>query len=164
MAFTSEAIAKIRVSAEGQDGLGSFLNKTKPVLAQGVKLMFAKLLIANRGEIACRIIKTARRMGIATVALYSDADQDALHVHLADEAVHIGPAPSKDSYLQAQRIIDVAKKVGADIIHPGYGFLSENAEFARLCEDNQLVFVGPPIAAIDAMGFKICRQADHARC
>lgn len=116
--------------------------------------MFAKLLIANRGEIACRVIKTARKMGITTVALYSDADQNALHVHLADEAVHIGPAASRDSYLQSDKIIDVALKVGADIIHPGYGFLSENAEFARRCEDNQLVFVGPPVAAIDVMGSK----------
>lgn len=116
--------------------------------------MLIKLLIANRGEISCRIIKTAKRMGIHTVALYSDADADALHVQMADEAVHIGPAPSKDSYLQAERIIEVARKVGADMIHPGYGFLSENANFARLCEDNQIVFVGPPVAAIDAMGSK----------
>ncbi|GAA0360120.1 acetyl/propionyl/methylcrotonyl-CoA carboxylase subunit alpha [Bowmanella denitrificans] len=116
--------------------------------------MLIKLLIANRGEISCRIIKTAKRMGIHTVAVYSDADADALHVQMADEAVHIGPAPSKDSYLQAERIIEVARKVGADMIHPGYGFLSENAEFARLCEDNQIIFVGPPVPAIDAMGSK----------
>lgn len=116
--------------------------------------MLIKLLIANRAEISCRIIKTAKRMGIHTVALYSDADADALHVQMADEAVHIGPPPSKDSYLQAERIIEVARKVGADMIHPGYGFLSENAHFARLCEDNQIVFVGPPVPAIDAMGSK----------
>ncbi|MDF2179953.1 acetyl/propionyl/methylcrotonyl-CoA carboxylase subunit alpha [Aliiglaciecola sp. CAU 1673] len=116
--------------------------------------MLVKLLIANRGEIACRVIRTAKRMGIHTVALYSDADANALHVQMADEAVHIGPAPSKESYLQAERIIEVAKKVGADMIHPGYGFLSENANFARLCEDNQIIFVGPPVAAIDAMGSK----------
>ncbi|GAB3034036.1 acetyl/propionyl/methylcrotonyl-CoA carboxylase subunit alpha [Bowmanella dokdonensis] len=116
--------------------------------------MLVKLLIANRGEISCRIIRTAKRMGIHTVAVYSDADANALHVQMADEAVHIGPAPSRDSYLQAQKIIEVARKVGADMIHPGYGFLSENAEFARLCEDNQIVFVGPPVPAIDAMGSK----------
>ena len=116
--------------------------------------MFSKLLIANRGEISCRIIKTARRMGIATVAVYSDADANALHVSMADEAVHIGAAPSRDSYLQGQRIIDVANKVGADAIHPGYGFLSENADFCRLCEHNGIVFVGPPVGAIEAMGSK----------
>jgi 3-methylcrotonyl-CoA carboxylase alpha subunit len=116
--------------------------------------MFQKLLIANRGEISCRIIKTARRMGGATVALYSDADAQALHVQLADEALHIGPAPSKQSYLQAEKIIRLAKQIGVDAIHPGYGFLSENAEFARLCEQNNIVFVGPPVAAIEAMGSK----------
>lgn len=116
--------------------------------------MFSKLLIANRGEICCRIIKTAQRMGVATVAVYSDADAEALHVKMADEAVNIGPAPSRDSYLQAQRVIDVAKRVGADAIHPGYGFLSENAEFCRLCEQNNIVFVGPPVGAIEAMGSK----------
>jgi 3-methylcrotonyl-CoA carboxylase alpha subunit len=116
--------------------------------------MFSKLLIANRGEISCRIIKTAKRMGVATVALYSDADAQALHVQLADEALHIGPAPSKQSYLQGERIIKLAKQVGADAIHPGYGFLSENAEFARMCQQNNIVFVGPPVGAIEAMGSK----------
>lgn len=116
--------------------------------------MFKKLLIANRGEICCRVIKTAKKMGIATVAVYSDADASALHVQMADEAINIGPAPSRDSYLQAERIIDVAKKVGADAIHPGYGFLSENAQFCRLCEQNNIVFVGPPVGAIEAMGSK----------
>ena len=116
--------------------------------------MFTKLLIANRGEISCRIIKTAKRMGILTVALYSDADQHALHVRMADEAVHVGPSPSKDSYLQAEKIIQIAQKVGADAIHPGYGFLSENATFANLCKQNDIVFVGPPVAAIQAMGSK----------
>jgi 3-methylcrotonyl-CoA carboxylase alpha subunit len=116
--------------------------------------MLTKLLIANRGEIACRIIKTARRMGIRTVAVYSDADTQSLHVQMADEAVHIGPAPSKDSYLQAERIIDVAKQVNADMIHPGYGFLSENANFSRLCKENDIVFIGPPVGAIEAMGSK----------
>lgn len=116
--------------------------------------MFNKLLIANRGEISCRIIKTAKRLGISTVAIYSDADSQSLHVQMADEAVNIGPAPSKDSYLQAQRIIDEAVKLGVDAIHPGYGFLSENAHFARLCEAHKIVFVGPPVGAIEAMGSK----------
>lgn len=116
--------------------------------------MIKKLLIANRGEICCRIIKTAKRMGIATVAVYSDADTQALHVKLADEAVYIGPSPSKLSYLQVETIIEAAKRTGADAIHPGYGFLSENAEFARLCAKNKLIFVGPPIDAIKAMGSK----------
>lgn len=116
--------------------------------------MLTKLLIANRGEIACRIIKTARKMGISTVAVYSDADVNALHVQLADEAVHIGAAPSKDSYLQAQKVINAALQTGADAVHPGYGFLSENAKFANLCADNNIVFVGPPVSAIEAMGSK----------
>lgn len=116
--------------------------------------MISKLLIANRGEITCRIIRTAKRMGIATVAVYSDADADSLHVQLADEAVHIGGSASKDSYLKAQRIIDVALQTGAQAIHPGYGFLSENATFARLCSDNNIIFVGPPVGAIEAMGSK----------
>jgi len=113
-----------------------------------------KLLIANRGEIACRIIRTARKMGIATVAVYSEIDASALHVKLADEAVCIGSAAAKDSYLRVQEIIRVAKMTGADAIHPGYGFLSENAEFAQACADNQIIFVGPPISAIEAMGSK----------
>ena len=116
--------------------------------------MISKLLIANRGEITCRIIRTAKRMGIATVAVYSDADADSLHVQLADEAVHIGGSASKDSYLKAQHIIDVALQTGAQAIHPGYGFLSENATFARLCSDNNIIFVGPPVGAIEAMGSK----------
>jgi 3-methylcrotonyl-CoA carboxylase alpha subunit len=116
--------------------------------------MFSKLLIANRGEISCRIIKTAKRMGILTVALYSDADQNALHVKMADEAFYVGPPPSKDSYLQAEKIIQIALDVGAEAIHPGYGFLSENASFANLCKKNNIVFVGPPVGAIEAMGSK----------
>ena len=96
--------------------------------------MITKLLIANRGEIACRVIKTARKMGIATVAVYSDADREALHVRMADEAVHIGPSPAKDSYLQIDRIIAACKQTGAQAVHPGYGFLSENAKFAEALE------------------------------
>ncbi|MEH6558997.1 MAG: acetyl/propionyl/methylcrotonyl-CoA carboxylase subunit alpha [Oceanicoccus sp.] len=116
--------------------------------------MFSKILIANRGEIACRVIKTARKMGILTVAVYSDADRDALHVSMADEAVHIGAAPSRESYLQIPKVIEAALQTGAEAIHPGYGFLSENAAFCRACEDNKLTFIGPPIGAIEAMGSK----------
>ncbi len=116
--------------------------------------MFTKLLIANRGEIACRVIRTARRLGIPTVAVYSDADANALHVELADEALHIGPAPARESYLLGDRIVDAALKTGADAIHPGYGFLSENAAFAEACAANGITFVGPPASAIEAMGSK----------
>jgi propionyl-CoA carboxylase alpha chain len=117
--------------------------------------MLKKILIANRGEIACRVIKTARRMGIATVAVYSDADRDALHVELADEAVAIGAAPSRESYLSMDKIIAACKETGADAVHPGYGFLSENELFARRVEDEGIVFIGPKHAAIAAMGDKI---------
>jgi propionyl-CoA carboxylase alpha chain len=117
--------------------------------------MFAKLLIANRGEIACRIIRTARRLGIVTVAVHSDADRDALHVDMADEAVPIGPAAATQSYLDMAKIIAAAKGTGADAIHPGYGFLSENASFARALAEAGIVFVGPNIKAIEAMGDKI---------
>ena len=120
--------------------------------------MFKKILIANRGEIACRVIKTARRMGIKTVAVYSEADKDARHVELADEAVLIGPAPSRESYLVADRIIAAAKKTGAEAIHPGYGFLSENAEFSKRVEDEGLVFIGPKHKSIAAMGDKIASK------
>jgi 3-methylcrotonyl-CoA carboxylase alpha subunit len=116
--------------------------------------MFNKILIANRGEIACRVIKTARKMGVATVAVYSDADRDALHVRMADEAVHIGAAPARESYLLPDRILEVAKNTGAQAIHPGYGFLSENARFARACAEAGVDFIGPPASAIEAMGSK----------
>jgi acetyl/propionyl-CoA carboxylase alpha subunit len=102
-----------------------------------------KILIANRGEIACRVIKTARKMGIATVAVYSDADRKALHVRMADEAVHIGPSPAAESYLVMDKIIDACKSTGADAVHPGYGFLSENPEFARRRKKEGITFIGP---------------------
>jgi len=120
--------------------------------------MFTKILIANRGEIACRVIKTARRMGIKTVAVYSDADRDARHVELADESVHIGPAPSRDSYLQADRIIAACRSTGAQAVHPGYGFLSENEAFARRVEEEGIVFIGPKHYSIAAMGDKIASK------
>lgn len=113
-----------------------------------------KILIANRGEIACRIQRTAQALGYRTVAVYSDADADALHVQIADQAVHIGPAPVQQSYLNIPAIIDAARRSGADAIHPGYGFLSENAEFARACEQAGLTFIGPSVAAIELMGSK----------
>ncbi|MBB3607815.1 acetyl/propionyl/methylcrotonyl-CoA carboxylase subunit alpha [Rhizobium sp. BK602] len=117
--------------------------------------MFKKILIANRGEIACRVIKTARRMGIRTVAVYSDADRDALHVEMADEAVHIGPAPASESYLVADKIIAACKQTGAEAVHPGYGFLSERASFCQALEKEGIVFIGPKPRAIEAMGDKI---------
>ena len=117
--------------------------------------MFEKILIANRGEIACRIIKTARRMGIKTVAVYSDADRDAVHVAMADEAVHIGPAPAAQSYLLIDKIIDACKQTGAQAVHPGYGFLSEREAFPRALAAAGIVFIGPNPGAIAAMGDKI---------
>ena len=112
------------------------------------------LLIANRGEIACRVAATARRMGIQTVAVYSDVDANAKHVMACDEAVHIGPPSPKESYLRSERIIAAALATGAQAVHPGYGFLSENEDFAQACADAGLVFIGPPPAAIKAMGLK----------
>ena len=120
--------------------------------------MFTKILIANRGEIACRVIATAKKMGIATVAVYSDADKEARHVKLADEAVNIGPAPSRESYLQAEKIIAACKQTGAQAVHPGYGFLSENEAFAKRCEDEGIAFIGPKAFSIAAMGDKIASK------
>ena len=120
--------------------------------------MFKKILIANRGEIACRVIATAKKMGIATVAVYSDADKDARHVQLADEAVHIGAAPSRESYLLGDVIIEACKRTGAEAVHPGYGFLSENEAFSRKVEEQGIVFIGPKHAAIAAMGDKIASK------
>src|SRR5256885_650963 len=117
--------------------------------------MFSTILIANRGEIACRVIRACREMKIATVAVYSDADADALHVRMADEAYNIGPAPSAESYLRGDKIIEVAKKSGAEAIHPGYGFLSENAGFVRAVADAGIIFIGPPADAMEAMGGKM---------
>jgi geranyl-CoA carboxylase alpha subunit len=117
-------------------------------------MTFSKILIANRGEIACRVIRTARNLGYQTVAVFSDADRDAPHVALADEAVHIGASPAAESYLRFDAILDAARKTGADALHPGYGFLSENAAFAQACVDAGLVFIGPPASAIEAMGDK----------
>ena len=117
--------------------------------------MFKKILIANRGEIACRVIKTAQKLGIATVAVYSDADRDALHVKMADEAVHIGPPPSSQSYIVIGKILEAVRQTGADAVHPGYGFLSENANFAEALRAEGAAFIGPPPVAIEAMGDKI---------
>ena len=122
--------------------------------------MFSKILIANRGEIAVRIIKTCRRMGIATVVVYSEADADSMAVEMADEAVFIGPPPAAQSYLLADKIIEACRETGAEAIHPGFGFLSENAGFARRCADEGIVFIGPNPHAIEAMGegFSLVRK------
>lgn len=117
--------------------------------------MFKKILIANRGEIACRVIRTTKALGIPTVAVYSDADRDAMHVRMADEAVHIGPSPSSQSYIVIENILAAIRRTGADAVHPGYGFLSENAAFAEALEKDGVTFIGPPVRAIEAMGDKI---------
>ncbi len=117
--------------------------------------MFKKILVANRGEIACRVMKTARKMGIKTVAVYSDADRDALHVKMADEAVHIGPPPAAESYIVIDKIMAAIRQTGAEAVHPGYGFLSENPKFAEALEAAGVAFIGPPVSAIQAMGDKI---------
>ena len=117
--------------------------------------MFKRILIANRGEIACRIIKTARRLGIETVAVYSEADQDALHVEMADEAVLIGPPAAAESYLVIDKIVDACRRTGAEAVHPGYGFLSEREAFPKALAKAGIVFIGPNARAIAAMGDKI---------
>ena len=116
--------------------------------------MFSKILIANRGEIACRVIKTAGRMGIKTVAVFSDADRGARHVAMADEAVHIGGSPARESYLVVEKILDAARRTGAEAIHPGYGFLSENADFADAVERAGIAFIGPAADSMRRMGSK----------
>ena len=126
--------------------------------------MFEKILIANRGEIACRVIKTAKKMGIKTVAVYSDADAAALHVQMADEAVHIGPPQANQSYIVIDKIMEAIRQTGAEAVHPGYGFLSENPKFAQALEKESIAFIGPPVKAIEAMGDKITSKkiADEA--
>ena len=131
-------------------------------MAQGPRPI-RKILIANRGEIAVRVIRSCRELGIRTVAVYSDADRAALHVRMADEAFRVGPPPSRESYLHVERILGAAKASGADAIHPGYGFLSENAAFVRACEAAGVVFIGPPAAAMDAMGEKTRARANMER-
>ena len=128
--------------------------------------MFKKILIANRGEIACRVIKTARKMGIQTVAVYSDADRNALHVSMADEAIHIGPPAAAESYIVIDKIMDAIKQSGAEAVHPGYGFLSENPRFAEALKAANVAFIGPPVGAIEAMGDKITSKklAQRGRC
>ncbi|MDC0971136.1 biotin carboxylase N-terminal domain-containing protein, partial [Alphaproteobacteria bacterium] len=120
-----------------------------------MSLVFKKILVANRGEIACRIIRTAHDMGIKVVAIYSDSDKHAKHVRMADEAVHVGQSPSAQSYLLIDKIIEVAKQTSSQAIHPGYGFLSENAEFVRAVEAAGIVFIGPDAHAMEMMGDKI---------
>src|SRR5579871_5039433 len=125
--------------------------------------MFRKILVANRGEIAVRVTRTLHEMGIGVVAVYSDVDRSSLHVRMADEAERLGPAPSSESYLRIDRILEAARKHGAEAIHPGYGFLSENAEFAEACEQAGLVFIGPSPDSIRALGSKTAARENAVR-
>ncbi|MDQ1606945.1 MAG: acetyl-CoA/propionyl-CoA carboxylase, biotin carboxylase, biotin carboxyl carrier protein, partial [Microbacteriaceae bacterium] len=122
--------------------------------------MFSTVLVANRGEIACRVLRTLRTMGIRSVAVYSDADRSAKHVMMADSAIRIGPAPAQSSYLSVDAVLAAAKASGAEAIHPGYGFLSENAEFATACAEAGIVFIGPGVQALEIMGDKIRAKAE----
>ena len=147
-------IAAARASDEGREGVGAFLEKRKPDWTANGRLMFSRVLIANRGEIAVRIIRTCRELGIETVAVYSDADRRALHVLEADRAVYIGASPASESYLRDRNVVEAAVDSGAEALHPGYGLLSENPALAEACAEAGIVFIGPPAAAIRAMGDK----------
>src|SRR5688572_5448956 len=126
--------------------------------------MFKQVLVANRGEIACRVIRTLRQLGVASVAVYSEADQHAMHVQMADKAVCIGPAPARDSYLNAERILQVARETGAQAVHPGYGFLSENTDFADACEQAGIAFIGPTADQIRRFGLKHTSREIAEKC